>query len=122
MIVFFRSETSERIGQPKFSIDSFHPIRILGEEGFGKVVLAKKKASDGSDKSFAIKLLKKSFVISRSCVSFTIIEKEALILTSGQPFITALYTCFQTKVIFSFLNLHHISRESILKFTSGMKM
>jgi serine/threonine protein kinase len=74
----------------------------LGEEGFGKVVLVKKKASYESNKSFAIKMMKKSFIISCSYVSFTIIEKEAPILTSGHPFITTLYSCFQTKVIFKF--------------------
>jgi hypothetical protein len=28
-------------------LDSFQPIRVLGQGGFGKVVLAKKKAPDG---------------------------------------------------------------------------
>jgi hypothetical protein len=46
---------SGRIAQPKVSLDSFHPIRILGE-GFGKVILAKKKASNRCDQHFAINL------------------------------------------------------------------
>jgi novel protein kinase C epsilon type len=92
-------ETSGIIDQPKISLENFHPVKILGEGGFGKVLLAKKKSADGSEKSFAVKIVKKSFVVSHSCVSFTIIEKEALILTAGHPFITTLHSCFQTKVI-----------------------
>jgi len=53
-------ETSGRTVQPKVSMDSFHPIRILGEGGFGKVLLVKKKGSDESDQRFAVKVLKKS--------------------------------------------------------------
>jgi len=118
-----QTETSGRTAQPKVSIDSFHPIRILGEGGFGKVILVKKKASDGTNQRFAIKVLKKSHIISCCSVTYTVTENEALVLASGHPFLTTLYSCFQTKVIFNFLNLLHISRESlILKFTISLKM
>jgi len=87
------------------------------------VVLGKMKASDGSDQRFAIKVMKKSHIITCCSVSSTVTEMEALVLASGHPFIMTLYSCFQTKVIFNFLNLLHISRESlILKFTINMKM
>jgi novel protein kinase C epsilon type len=91
----------------------------LGEGSFGKVILVKKKAPDESDQRFAIKAMKKSL-----CgVTFPVTEKEALVLASGHPFITTLYSCFQTKVIFNFLNLLHISRELlILKFSINLKM
>ena len=103
----------------KLSIDSFHPIRLLGEGGFGKVILVKKKVSDRTDHRFAFKVMKKS----RCSVSYNVSEKEALILACGHPFIMTLCSCFQTKVIFNFLNLLHISRESlILKFTISLKM
>jgi len=95
----------------------------LGEGGFGKVNLVKKKASGRADQHFAVKVMKKSHIISCCSVTCTISEKEALVLASGHPFITTLYSCFQTKVIFNFLNLLHISRESlILKFTISLKM
>jgi len=87
------------------------------------VILVKKKASDGTDQRFAMKVMKKSHVFSCCSVTYTVTEKEALVLGSGHPFITTLYWCFQTKVIFNFLNLLHISRESlILKFTISLKM
>jgi novel protein kinase C epsilon type len=95
----------------------------LGEGGFGKVILAKKKESDGSDQRFAIKVLKKCSIVSCSSVSSTVTEKEFLVLASGHPFITTLHSCFQTEVIFNFLNLFHIPRVSlIVKFTIITKM
>ena len=84
------------------------------------MILARKRATD---QCFAVKILKKRHIISCCSVSYTIIEKEALVLTSGHAFITTLYSCFQTKVIFNFLKLLHIYRESlILKFTISLKI
>ena len=92
-----QTETSGRTVGPKISLDSFHPIRILGEGGFGRVMLVKK--TDGSEQRFAMKAIKKSFIISCCSSSYTISEKEALVLATGHPFITTLHWCFQTKVI-----------------------
>ena len=109
--------------EPKVCLDNFHPIRILGEGGFGKVLLAKKKRSDGCDQHFAIKALKKANIMSLGSVKYVVTEKEALVLASGHPFVTTMYSCFQTRVIFNLLSLLHISRESlILEFTISLKM
>jgi serine/threonine protein kinase len=105
----------------KVSIDIFHPIKILGEGGIGKVVLAKKKSPDGSDQLCDIKVLKKVHIISDCIVSCAINEKEALIVASGQPFITAVYFCFQMEVIFTFLNLLHILKVIINAFYCQFK-
>ena len=71
----------------------------------------------------AMKVLKKSHIIICCSVTYTISEKEVLVLASEHPFITTLYSCFQTKVIFNFFNVLHIYRESlILKFTISLKM
>jgi len=107
----------------KICIDSFQPVRILGQGGFGKVILVKRKTADECDRHFAVKVVKKSDVINSSSVAYAIIEKEAMAIASGHPFVTTLYTCFQTKVICNFLNLLIISRESlILNFTISMIM
>ena len=107
----------------KICRDSFQPVRILGEGGFGKVILVKRKTADECDQHFAVKVVKKSDVIDSCSVAYAIIEKEAMAIASGHPFVTTLYTCFQTKVICNFLNLLIISRESlILNFTISMKM
>ena len=96
--------------QPKVCLDNFHPIRILGEGGFGKVILAMKKRSDGCDQHFATKVLKKANIESLGSVTYTMTEKEALVLASGHPFVTTMYSCFQTRVIFNLLSLLHILR------------
>jgi serine/threonine protein kinase len=123
MIVFGQIETNRITAPPKVYVDSFNPIGILGEGKFGKVILVKKKASNEYDQRFAMKALKKSHIINCCSVTYTVTEEEALVLASGHPFITTLYSCFQTKVISNFLNLLHISRESlIVKFTISMEM
>jgi len=66
------------------------------------VILVKKKPSDGSDQCFAIKVLKKSHIVSCCSVTYTVAEKKALVLASGHPFITTLYSCFQTKLVLIF--------------------
>jgi len=87
------------------------------------VILVKMKASNGSDQTFAVKIMKKSHNISCCSVTYTISEKEALILASSHPFITSLYSCFQRKETFNFLNMLHISRESLIrKFITSLKM
>ena len=83
-------ETCGGTAQPKISLDSFHPIRILGEGRFGRVLLVKKKGSDGSEQCFAKKAIKNSHIISCCSASYTVYEKEALVLASGHPFITTL--------------------------------
>jgi hypothetical protein len=45
----------------------------------------------------------RSHIVGCSNVSYSIAEKQALVLASGHPFITTLYSCFQTKVICNFL-------------------
>jgi serine/threonine protein kinase len=104
-------------------LDSFHPVRVLGQGAFGKVVLAKKKAPDGSEQLFAIKALIQTNLIDDLNRAFIFIEKQVMILASDHPYITTLHSCFRAKVSVNFLNLFHISRESvILKFTVSMKM
>jgi len=109
------AETSGRTAQPKVHIDNFHPIRILGEGGFGKAILVKKKPSEGSDQRFAIKVLKKSHIISCCSLNQTVTEKKALVLASGHPFITTLYSCFQTRLPTSNLRRRYSCRGRVMK-------
>ena len=108
--------------QPRVCLDNFQPVRILGQGGFGKVILAKSKRSDGCDQHYAIKALKKANMRLGN-VTYTTTEKEALVLASGHQFVTTMYSCFQTRVILNLLSLLHVPRESlILKFTISLKM
>jgi len=80
----------------KVSLHNFQFVRRLGEDAFGTVVLAKGKLPGGPEQLYDIKALKKRSITS-SNICEIMAEKEALILTSGHPFITTLYSCFQNK-------------------------
>ena len=78
----------------KVSLHDFQFIRKLGEGAFGTVVLTKGKLPGGSEQLYAIKALKKRSITS-STICEIMAEKEAFMLTSGHPFITTMYSCFQ---------------------------
>jgi serine/threonine protein kinase len=80
----------------KISLQKFKFIRRLGEGAFGTVVLAKGKILGEPEKLYALKAVKKQGVNSGN-ISVIMAEKEALMLTTGHPFITTLYSCFQDK-------------------------
>ena len=80
----------------KLSLQKFKFIRVLGEGGFGTVVLAKGKLLGGPEQLYAIKTVKKQGITRRNICEIAA-EKEALMLSSGHPFITTLYSCFQNK-------------------------
>jgi novel protein kinase C epsilon type len=86
-------------GDGKVSLHNFQFIRRLGKGAFGTMVLAKGNLPGGPEHLCAIKALKKRRINS-SNICKVMAEKEALILTSGHPFITTLYSCFQNKDIF----------------------
>jgi serine/threonine protein kinase len=86
-------------------LDSFHPVRVLGEGTFGKVVLAKKKAPNGSEQDFAIKALIKRKFNDDLHQAFIYTEKQVMILASCHPYITTLHSCFRAKVSFNFLKI-----------------
>ena len=104
------------------SLDNFEFIKKLGEGGFGLVFLAEGRLPDGPNEKYAIKALRKKGITSSNiCNIFT--EKEALKISSGCPFITTLYACFQNKVCLNFLNFLHSFRLSlILKCTVSVKI
>jgi serine/threonine protein kinase len=80
----------------KVSLDNFQYIRRLGKGAFGTVYLTRGKLPGQPEKFFALKTLKKRGITTRS-IRMLMAEKEALILTSGHPYITTLHSCFQNK-------------------------
>lgn len=91
-----RQCVTESADDGKVSLEKFKFIRRLGEGAFGTVVLAKGKILGEPEKLYALKAVKKRCIDSGN-ISVILAEKEALMLTTGHPFITTLYSCFQDK-------------------------
>ncbi|RYP70378.1 hypothetical protein DL771_005499 [Monosporascus sp. 5C6A] len=83
--------TGQRIG-----LDHFNFLAVLGKGNFGKVMLAETKKSR---KLYAIKVLKKEFIIENDEVESIRSEKRVFLIANRErhPFLTSLHACFQTE-------------------------
>lgn len=83
--------TGQRIG-----LDHFNFLAVLGKGNFGKVMLAETKRSR---RLFAIKVLKKEFIIENDEVESIKSEKRVFLIANRErhPFLTNLHACFQTE-------------------------
>ncbi|RPB05938.1 protein kinase C [Choiromyces venosus 120613-1] len=80
----------------KIGLDHFNFLAVLGKGNFGKVMLAETKASK---KLYAIKVLKKEFIIENDEVESTRSEKRVFLVANKErhPFLLNLHACFQTE-------------------------
>lgn len=83
--------TGRRIG-----LDHFNFLAVLGKGNFGKVMLAETKSSKSL---YAIKVLKKEFIIENDEVESTRSEKRVFLIANKErhPFLLNLHACFQTE-------------------------
>ncbi|SCU94643.1 LADA_0G09956g1_1 [Lachancea dasiensis] len=97
------------------SIDDFDLLKVIGKGSFGKVMQVRKK---DTKKIYALKAIRKSYIVSKSEVVHTLAERTVLARVDN-PFIVPLKFSFQSPdklyIVLAFINggelFYHLQRE-----------
>ncbi|KAG2200140.1 hypothetical protein INT47_012421 [Mucor saturninus] len=114
--------TPSQLSQQTISNDSFDLLKVIGKGSFGKVYVVRKK---DTNRIYAMKVLRKSQIISRSEVTHTMAEKTVLAKVRN-PFIVPLKFAFQSPnklyLVLAFINggelFHHLQIQG--RFTEEL--
>ncbi|XP_066911024.1 ribosomal protein S6 kinase alpha-5-like [Clytia hemisphaerica] len=82
----------------KVSLEDFELMKVLGTGAYGKVFLVRRKTGKDSGKLFAMKVIKKSAIVSKAkTTEHTITERHVLEAVRCCPFIVTMHYAFQTE-------------------------
>ncbi|KAF9916892.1 AGC protein kinase Gad8 [Lobosporangium transversale] len=105
----------KRSANTPLTIDAFDLLKVIGKGSFGKVMQVRKR---DTSRIYAMKIIRKAHIISRSEVNHTLAERTVLAQINN-PFIVPLKFSFQSPeklyLVLAFVNggelFHHLQRE-----------